>query len=113
MLTGSPSLVGKEQRTAKALGAIAVGMVKLIGRLHQQAVLAARCPIGCTSKGRMAVLIEGNGTNAPVPGGALVDVPGIKSGVSRDVGGKLGKSEHGALIQGAEIGDIGLVARVG
>ena len=73
MCAGGPSLVGKEQWTAKALGAIAIGVVKLRGRLHQEALLAARCPIGCTAKGRMAVLIEGNGTNATVPGGAFVD----------------------------------------
>ncbi len=113
VLTGCAGLVGKEQGATEPLGAIAVGVVELVRRLHEQALLAARSAIGLARQGSMAVLVEGNRADAAVTGGALVHIPGIKGRIRRDMGRELPEGEQRALVQGAEIGHIVLVEGLG
>lgn len=75
MLTRGPGLLGKEQRAAIALGAIAIGMVKLVGRLHTQLEGTQRGAIGVSFVGGMPMLVEWQGSDTTDAISILVDVP--------------------------------------
>jgi hypothetical protein len=80
-------LLRKEQWTAEALGAIAIGMVELVGRMHAQALGTQRGAIDIAFIHRMGVLVEGHGSDAAMEGGALIHIAGVEGGSSRDIGG--------------------------
>ena len=64
MRTGLARRLWKEQGTTKALGAKAVGVLKLVGGMHAQACPAARSAIGVAWHLVVAMAIEGNGGDA-------------------------------------------------
>ncbi len=104
-----PGFFGKEQGTAEALGARAVGMLELKVRRHRQLFRAERSAVGLPFIKRVGVLVEWNGRDAAKQEGSLVDVPGIESGVSGDIGGRGMQGEHGLIVQAAKGGDIAFV----
>ena len=59
VVAGLSSPLGMQQRTAVALGAIAIGMSELIRGMHAQAFGAQGDAIRIACEGRMAMLIEG------------------------------------------------------
>src|SRR5260370_21953765 len=73
----------EQERTAKALGAVAVSMLEPVGGMHAQACPAVRGAIGVAWDGIMAVAVERNGSNALPMGHCLIDVPVIEGGVIR------------------------------
>ena len=63
----------KEQRAAKALGAVAIGVGELVGGLHAQPLVAQRRAIGVRLTLGMAVRVERDGRDAPTQRHRLVD----------------------------------------
>ena len=63
MLTGLAGAQGKEERTAIALGAVAVGMLELVGGMHAQTAHAQGTPSG--SKVVLVTLRKGTAANPP------------------------------------------------
>ncbi len=113
MLAGLAGGLLEEQRTTVALGAIALGMLELIGRLHAQAHGTARDAIGVAKDSGMAMLIQGNGSDAAPEGTGLIGIPGIEGGISSDVEGKEAQVGHRLDVEGRKVGHIGLVERQG
>ena len=110
---GGPGWLGKEQGTLKALSTVAVGMVELGGGVHGQANGATRNAIRQASEGRSALLLERDSRNAAVTSCRLVDIPRIKGRISGQMGGKVVEGHNGLLIQGAKVGDIAFIERLG
>ena len=98
-----------KQGTRKALGAIAVGVLEALGRLHTQALGTQGDAIGITSALRMAMGVEGDGGHPTAMQHRLIDVPGIKGGIGRDIVGKVAQVDDRLQVQGKEVGDIVLV----
>ncbi len=113
MLTAVSVGRGKEQGAAEALSAVAVGMLKLIGRMHAQPDGTQRRAIRIALKDRVAMLIEGNGSNTAMTSSALIDVPGIKGGIGRHMGGIEAQRDDGTLVEGAIVRHIGLIEGLG
>ncbi len=106
VLTGSPFLRRREEEgTAIQVRSIAVAMCKLIGRMHTQPFRAQRHAVRVTFKGRVPVLILGHRRNAPMQGRFLLHRPGIKGGISGQMGGELLQSEHHLLRERLKRGD--------
>src|SRR5947209_1245294 len=103
LVTGLPRGVGKEQRAAKALGAIARGMRELIGGMHAQPFDTQRDPIRIATTLRMTVLIERDGGDAVAMNDGLIGVPGVKGRIGGDVRGKEAQGGHGADVERNEI----------
>ena len=61
----------------------------------------------------MSMSIEWDGGNPTMHSGGLVDIPGIKGGIASQMSGEEAQSQDGVFIKGAEIGDIGLIERLG
>jgi hypothetical protein len=61
----------------------------------------------------MARLVKRNGPDAAMPSGILVDEPGIEGGIRRDVGRVAVQGHDRALVEGARVGHIVLVERLG
>ncbi len=87
MLARLPSLCRKEEGTLKALGAIAIGMIELLGRVHGQADWTEGNAVRQAGKRGLAVLVEWDGSNAVMEGSTLVHIPGVEGRISRHVGG--------------------------
>ena len=79
VLAGLAGGLGEEQGTTVALGAIAFGMLELIGRLHAQAYGAARDAIGVAKDSGMTVRIEGDSRDAATESACLIRIPGRDS----------------------------------
>ena len=77
----------KEQGTAEAEGAIAIGMVELEGGLHAQFFGTDRGPISGPLVERVGMLVEWDGSDAAMEGSTLVDILGVKGRIGRHVGG--------------------------
>jgi hypothetical protein len=103
----------KEQRAAKALGAVAVGVGELVAGMHTQAFVAQRRAIRVVLTFGMAVGVERDGSDAPTQRHHLVDIPGIEGGISGDVDGKAGEGRHGADVEGHKVAHIVLIERLG
>ena len=73
----------EEELTAIALGAEAVGVLELIGRVHAQACRAIGGAVGVAWDGIMAVTVEGDGGNATPMRDRFVDVPVIEGSIGR------------------------------
>ena len=110
---GLPGFFGKEQGTAEALGARAVGMLELKVRRHRQLFRAERSAVGLPFIKRVGVLVEWNGRDAAKQEGSLVDVPGIESGVSGDIDGIGIYGQHHLVVEATKVGDITLIERLG
>ena len=80
-LTALARAGGKEQRTAKALGTVAVGVLELVGGMHAQACRAIGGPVGVTWDGFMAVAVEGDGGDTWPMGHRFVDIPVIEGSI--------------------------------
>ena len=61
VVTGSSRRLRTQQGTAETVSAIAVGVVKVEGGLHQEALCVTGSAIGGSSIERMAVLVERDG----------------------------------------------------
>src|SRR5579884_3795360 len=61
----------------------------------------------------MAMLIEGDRRDATMTAGHLMHVPGIKSGIGCQIGGKEAQCEHGLLVERMKMGDIVLIEALG
>lgn len=81
-------------------------MVELLGGRHGQADGAAGSAISQAGKGRLAVLIERNRSDASMTSWCLIGIPGIKGGISSEMSRELSQSEHGVLIQGTKVRDV-------
>src|SRR5258708_33546202 len=79
--TAFSSGLGKEQGTAKALSAVAVGVGEVVRWMHAQPNGAQGHAIRSTLTVRMTMGVEGNGGNAAAQDHRLIDVPGIKSSI--------------------------------
>ena len=78
----------KQERTAVALGTIAVGMSELVGRVHAQPPGAQRYAVSIALRERIVMLIQGNGGDAATADGCLIRIPGIEGRISNDMRGK-------------------------
>ena len=106
VVTGCLGGGGVQERTTEAEGLIAVGMLEGERRRHGQGFGAERGAITGAREGGMAVLIEGDGSNPAMKGSFLVDVPGIKGGVSGQMRRKCSQSQGRLLIEGRKMGDV-------
>lgn len=113
MLTALPGLFRKEQGTAKALGAIAVGMAELVSGMHRQAFGAERDALLGTVMFRMAVLVERNGSHAATKDTGLIYIPGIKGGIAGDVGGKATQERQRLQIERHKGSDVVFIEGLG
>jgi len=102
-----------EQRAAKALRAVAVGVGKREGGVHAPALGTQGDAIDIAPTLGMPMLVEGDGGDAPTMHDGLIDVPGIEGGISSDVSGKKAEGGHGADVEGNKVGDIAFVKRLG
>src|SRR5690242_9622571 len=98
VVTGLSRGVGMQQRAEKALASIASGMRELQGRNHGQAAGTQGDALGGATAFGMPMQIEGDGGHASTKDTGLVDIPGIKSGISRDVEGIVAQVSHGLQI---------------
>ena len=113
MIAGLCGDVRKEQRTAEPLGTVPIGVLERKGRMHGQAFGTHGRAIGIAGKRGMSMLIERNGSDAAMQRGALIDVPGIEGSIGGDVG-RIGiEGQHAVAVQGAEVGDIAFIERLG
>ena len=76
-------------------------------------MFATGSAIGGSSIERMAVLVERNGSHAAMAGRCFVHVPGIRGGISGDMGRELLEGQDRLLIEGTERGDIGGIKGLG
>ena len=88
----------EEERTAIALGRVAIGVSVAEGGMHAQTDGTQRHAIGV--KSGLGVSIEGHGGGAAMKNGRLVDVPRIRGSVSHQVGRELIEGEDGVAIEG-------------
>jgi hypothetical protein len=102
-----------EQRTAVALGVVAVGMLKGIRGVHTQACRAARGAIGIAGVNGMGMVVERDGSDAPPKGAGLIGIPGIEGGISGDMHRKGVQDGHGLDVERDEIGDVIFIERLG
>ena len=109
VLTALCAGLGKEERTAKALGPVAVGRRELVGRIHAQLFLTQRHAISRSLALGMTVRVERDSGNAPTVGTRLIDVPSIKSGISGDVRRVKAEVGHGLQVERHKVGDVVLV----
>src|SRR5581483_2123542 len=113
VLADFPSLLWKEQGTLEALGSITIGMVELFGGMHRQTDGTARRAIRQAGKGRLAVLIERDGSDAAMTSGGIVDVPRIKGRIAHQVGRIVIEREYGLAIERAEVREVVFIERLG
>jgi hypothetical protein len=113
MVAGLACLFWVQERTTVALGFISIGMLMGERGMHAQSLGTQRNTIRIAFDRRVAVLIQGNGSDATATGWTIVDVPCIISGVSRKVCGKMSKGEYGSLVQGVKIGNVIFIERQG
>src|SRR6266851_7093456 len=113
MRTGLARACRKEQGAAKALGAKAIGVLKLVRGMHTQARPAAWGAIGVAWHLFMPMIVEGNGGDAPPVGHRLIDIPIVKGSIGGHIGGELVGGNHDALVEWAVIRDIGFIERQG
>ncbi len=115
LLVGAGLLRGdrKEEGAAKALSAVAVGVLELIGGRHAELDGTTRSAIGVAVENGMGVLVERHGTDAVMARGAFIDIPGIEGGIGRHMGGVEAQSNDGALIERAKVGHVILVEGLG
>nr|WP_242527381.1 hypothetical protein [Ktedonosporobacter rubrisoli] len=85
MLTGLPHRNRIQERTTEALGAIAIGMIKLVGGEHAQPSVTTGGAISFTIGQRVAMSIDWNSRDATMFGTGLVDIPSIKGSISGDL----------------------------
>ena len=109
MRAGLSRVGGKEQRTAKALGAKAVGVLKWVRGIHAQAGPASRRAIGVARHFLVTMAIEGDGGNAFTMGHGFVDVPKVEGGIGGHMDGEVVKGHHAAQVERAVIGHIGFI----
>lgn len=101
-----------QERTAEVLGAIARGMIKLEGGKHTEPLWTTWDTIGIALIQGMAMLIARNCSNASMANSGIRDIPGIKSGVSCDMGRKLVERNDCLLVKRAEEGDVVSIERL-
>ena len=113
MVACVPIGLRKEERTAKTLCTIAIGVVELEAGKHTQ-------PFGTNGNGiniacsiAMSMFIEWHGSGPSMTSRMFVDVPRIKSSISGDMGGKLVQCDDGLLIQRSVVGDISYIEGLG
>jgi hypothetical protein len=106
-------LLWEKQRTLETLGAVAVGVIELLGWMHGQANGAAWRPVSQASERDFAGLVERNRSNPSMPDGSFVDVPGIIGGVSCQVSRVLIEGRDGLAIEETEIRHIPLIEGLG
>lgn len=113
VVAGLAAGVGEEQRTAVALGTVAMGMSKLVGRLHRQALGTQGDAIDIAREDGMAMLIERNSSDATMADSRLIHIPGIEGGIGSDMSRKEAQDCKRLEVEGAIVGDIVLVERLG
>jgi hypothetical protein len=99
----------KEQRTAIALRAIAIGMLELVRGVHAQAARTEGGAIRIAFVDGMRMLVERNGGHPGTCGTGLVDVPGVIGSISGDMDGKSREHGHGLDVQRREVGHIAFI----
>ena len=109
MLAGGSRRLRKEQGTAKALHAIATGVLELEGGMHAQACEASRGAIRVARDFIVAMGIEGDGSDARSVSHRLIDVPIVVSGISGHMGRELVGGNDSSLEEGAILGDVSFV----
>src|SRR5689334_4822861 len=84
-------------------------MIELVGRVHWQINRAKMNAIRRKGRIRSADQFARNRRDSSMNGDGLVDVPGIKSGISSDIGRELIESKSGVLIEWVIMSDIAAV----
>jgi hypothetical protein len=111
MVTDLTRSFRKEQGTAKALSAVAVGMPEHEDGMHAQALGAIGCPIGIARDLFVPMRIQGKSSDARPVSDALIDVPEIVGGIGGDVDGVLIQRDDRRLVQRTKIGHVGFMKR--
>src|SRR5438132_4396249 len=109
MVTGLPGWFRKEEWTAKALGAKAIGVGKQVGGMHAQAFGATWGAIGVAWHFFVPMTIERDGGDALSVSHRLIDIPVVVSGISGHMRRELVGARDRALIEGTIVGDIGFI----
>src|SRR5712692_7583865 len=97
MVTDHACPLREKQRTAKALSAKAVGVLKLEGGMHAQAFGAAWRAIGVAWHFFVPMAIERDGRDAKPVSHRLIDVPKVVRGISGHIGRELLGGHDGSL----------------
>lgn len=71
-----------------------------------------RGSIGLACVDPMGMLIERNSRNFSMMDTRLIDMPRVKGGISRDIGGISVEHIHGSSVEGIVVGDIIFVERL-
>ena len=109
MVARLAGVLWEEERTAKALGAVAVGMAERVGGVHAQACRAVGGPIGVAWDVLVSMAVERDSGNAPPMGYRFVDVPVIEGGISGHMDREAVKGHDRPQVQRAVIGHIGFI----
>jgi hypothetical protein len=98
---------------AVAVCQVAVRMLDGATLVHAPALGAQRNPIAIALIDALGRLLQGNGGDPADLGIVFIDVPGIKGGVSRQIGDPLGEIEEQALDQDIVVAHISALKRLG
>jgi hypothetical protein len=109
MIAGLARCLGKEQRTAKTLCLVTVGVQEEEDRLHAQAFGTVRHAIGVATYLLVAMRVERDSRDPLAVGHRLLHIPEIIGGIGCDVGGVATQRRNGTLGERAEIAHIGLM----
>ncbi|HEY1354522.1 MAG TPA: hypothetical protein VGF67_33340 [Ktedonobacteraceae bacterium] len=104
---------GKDEGTAKALSARAMGVLIKEQRNHAQALLTKRSAIEIPLGIGMAMLVARNSSHATLEGSGQGDVPCIRRSSSGEMGRKVCECERSMMMQGLEEGDVIAVEGLG
>src|SRR5690242_19774908 len=96
-----------------AVRQVAVWMMDGGALVHAPALRAERNAIGITLIDALGRLLQGNGSDPADLGIVFIDVPGIKGGVSRQIGDPLRQIQEQALDQDIVVAHIGAIERLG
>ena len=113
MRTGLARACRKEQGAAKALGAKAIGVLKLGGGIHAQPGEASRGAIRVARYLFVPMGVEWDGADAPPVGHRLIDRPLVEGSIGRHMRGELVGGNHDALEERTVIRHIGFIERQG
>ncbi len=109
VLAGLASGLRKEQWAAKALGAVAIGVLEPEGGSHAQARPAVGGAIGVTTDFFVPVGVQRNGSDAVPMRHCLIDIPVVVGSISRHMRREAVGRHDGALVEGPIVAHIGLV----
>jgi hypothetical protein len=103
VITGGTCFRRYEQRAAKTLSPIAVGMMELDGWMHTQTFRAERYPIRIPLRLGVPMLIEWDSSDATMTSSVIIDVPGIKSGIGCGIQRKVIECKSGLVVEWTKI----------